>query len=78
MPNGDLKINIRQKAMSRQAVPKVRYFCSHRGEVSWDVTASWLDARDAASWGIHAYILIPELKIDMVRCTIEFQSYFHK
>ena len=51
---------------------RVRYFTYSRGEVSWEEMAKWLDTRDLASWGTHAYILLPKLNINMIRCVIEF------
>ena len=34
--------------------------------------ARWLDTRDLVSWGTPAYILLPKLNINMIRCVIEF------
>ena len=50
----------------------VRYFSYTRGEVSWEEMARWLDTRDLVSWGTHAYVLLPKLNINMIRCVIEF------
>ena len=48
-------------------IEMVRFHIAGRGEVSWEEMAKWLDRRQAAMYGSHAWVLLPKMDIADLR-----------